>query len=189
MSATKFPLRLLVILCSAAFATTLSAQTTGPKGATVLLIRHAEKPDDGDGLTPAGEARTKAYVGYFQNLKFHDESLQPDTIFAAADSHHSRRPRLTVEPLAQALKIPVNTTYKDKDFASLAAPCKPATTTRKSSSAGTTARCRNCCGLWARTRTPSCPVATGRKGNMTGCSSSATTKAATWRKPSVSTST
>ena len=93
---------------------------TGPKGGTLLLIRHAEKPEVGDGLTPAGEARARAYVDYFPHFKLGADTLKPDEIFAAADSRNSRRPRLTVEPLAQALKLPVNTPYKDKDFLSLA---------------------------------------------------------------------
>ena len=91
----------------------------GPKQATILIIRHAEKPEEGNGLTPAGEARAKAYVGYFSNLKWQSESLKPDEIFSAADSKNSQRPRLTVEPLASALNLKVNTAYKDKDFAAL----------------------------------------------------------------------
>ena len=93
----------------------------GPKDATVLIIRHAEKPDDGDGLTPAGEARAKAYVEYFRGFKFHSEPVKLDAIFAAADSKNSRRPRLTVQPLASALGLPVETRYRDKDYQGLAA--------------------------------------------------------------------
>ena len=91
----------------------------GPKQATILVVRHAEKPDQGTGLTPAGEARANAYVGYFSDLKAGSESLKPDEIFAAADSKNSQRPRLTMEPLAHALSLTINTAYKDKDFSSL----------------------------------------------------------------------
>ena len=105
------------ILCLVPLATLCGAEPGhGPKDATVLVIRHAEKPDDGDGLTPAGEARAKAYVNYFQTFKFHDLPVKPDAIFAAADSKNSRRPRLTVEPLAQALGLTVSTTFRDKDY-------------------------------------------------------------------------
>jgi len=39
-----------------------------PANATIYLIRHAEKPPSGKGLSPAGQARANAYVQYFQNL-------------------------------------------------------------------------------------------------------------------------
>ena len=110
---------LAVLFCPFAPAHSADVPVTGPKNGTVLLIRHAEKPETGDGLTPAGEARAKAYVEYFTNFKLNSDPLKPDEIFVAADSKNSRRPRLTVEPLAQALKLEVNATYKDKDFLSL----------------------------------------------------------------------
>ena len=98
-----------------------AAHGAGLRHATVLIIRHAEKPNDGAGLAPAGEARARAYVEFFQNFKFHsDQPLKLDAIFAAADSRNSRRPRVTVEPLAQALGLTVNASYKDKDFQALA---------------------------------------------------------------------
>jgi len=33
---------------------------------TVLIVRHAEKPVEGTGLTPMGEARAQLYAKYFQ---------------------------------------------------------------------------------------------------------------------------
>ena len=33
------------------------------RGSVIIIIRHAEKPDAGDGLAPAGDARANAYVG------------------------------------------------------------------------------------------------------------------------------
>lgn len=113
-------LRPAVILWCVAAAFGGPAAVAGPRNATVLIIRHAEKPDEGDGLTPAGEARAKAYVAYFQRFTLHAKPLKLDAIFAAADSRNSRRPRLTVEPLARALGLTVNMSYKDKDFQSLA---------------------------------------------------------------------
>jgi hypothetical protein len=43
----------------------------------IVIIRHAEKPADGDGLAPAGEARANAYVDLFQELhsKFQTNSF------------------------------------------------------------------------------------------------------------------
>ena len=120
MTRKKFCLHALAaVLCSAGFLPCAAAQTTGPKGGTLLLIRHAEKPDDGDGLTPDGEARAQAYIKYFGSFQFHAEPVKIDEIYASHDSKHSRRPRLTTEPLAKALGLPLNTTYKDKDYAEL----------------------------------------------------------------------
>ena len=105
------------------FATILPRAKGNPAASgltTFLLIRHAEKPEEGAGLAPAGEIRAKAYADYFQALKLGSETLKPDAIYAAADSKNSRRPRLTVEPLAHALGLAVNTDYKDRDFALLA---------------------------------------------------------------------
>lgn len=121
MTRRKFCLSALAVwLCPSVLVHAADVPVAGPKNGTVLLIRHAEKPDTGDGLTPAGEARSRAYVDYFTHFKLGTDPLKPDEIFVAADSKNSRRPRLTVEPLAQTLHLPVNTTYKDKDFASLA---------------------------------------------------------------------
>src|SRR5262245_23938348 len=74
----------------------------GPKNGTVLIIRHAEKPADGPGLTPRGEERAKAYPRYFRNFTVDGKPLHLDRIFAAADSDESQRPRLTVLPLARS---------------------------------------------------------------------------------------
>ena len=92
----------------------------GPKNATVLIIRHAEKPETGDGLTPAGEARARAYAVYFRTFQFQDAPVKLDAIFAAADSKNSRRPRLTVQGLGSALGLPVETRYRDKEYEALA---------------------------------------------------------------------
>ena len=38
------------------------------QNSVIVLIRHAEKPDAGDALSPAGEARANAYVDYFKHF-------------------------------------------------------------------------------------------------------------------------
>ena len=89
--------------------------------AVILIIRHAEKPDDGtDGLTPAGQRHAAAYVKYFQTYMIDSRPLHLDAIYAAADSANDSRPRLTVEPLAKALGLTVDTTYKNKHLQDLA---------------------------------------------------------------------
>ena len=97
----------------------LEAKTTGLADATVLIIRHAEIPDSGTGLSPAGEARAQAYVGYFQHLTLNGAAFRPDTLIATADSKNSARERLTLEPLSQALGIPLDLRFDNKDIAGL----------------------------------------------------------------------
>ena len=40
----------------------------GPKDAVVLIIRHAEDADSGDGISPLGQERAEAYKNYFLNF-------------------------------------------------------------------------------------------------------------------------
>jgi hypothetical protein len=87
---------------------------------TVMIIRHAEKPDDGTGLTPAGEARAKAYIGYFEHFTLHGQSITPDALYAAADSKSSMRPRLTITPLSHALGLPIDDRFADKQTREIA---------------------------------------------------------------------
>jgi hypothetical protein len=87
--------------------------------ATVLIIRHADKPESGDGLSPAGMARANAYVNYFENYKVDDATIKLTALFAAADSKESHRPVLTLEPLSRAIGLPIDSQYKDKDYAKL----------------------------------------------------------------------
>ena len=92
----------------------------GLADATVLIVRHGEKPDTGTGLSPAGEARAKAYVRYFQPMKLDNgTSFRPDMLVATADSADSARERLTLAPLADALKLPIDQRFADKDVKAL----------------------------------------------------------------------
>ena len=94
--------------------------TVGLADATVLIIRHAEKPDSSSGLSPAGEARAKAYVGYFQHLVVDGVRFRPDMLVASTDSPHSARERLTLTPLSQALGLPIDLRFANKHEAALA---------------------------------------------------------------------
>ena len=90
--------------------------------ATVLIIRHAEEPDHGSGLSPAGIAHANACVSYFENYHV-DDNVTPiklTALFAAANSSASHRPYLTLAPLSQAIGLPIDTQYKDNDYAKLA---------------------------------------------------------------------
>jgi len=100
----------------------LSAQALahhGDKGArglhnvTVLIVRHAEKPDQGSGLSPRGEQRAEAYASYFDPLQLDGESLVPQRLIATSDSKSSERPRLTLTPLSQRLQLPIEQPWAD----------------------------------------------------------------------------
>jgi hypothetical protein len=90
------------------------------KNAVILIIRHAEKPEEGSGLTAEGEARARAYVNYFKNFTVNGQPLKLTWLFVAADSKNSQRPRLTIEPTSEALGLPMDTRFKDKNFQELA---------------------------------------------------------------------
>ena len=105
-----------------AFAPTLAAEAQdGPKNATVLIIRHAENPPSGRGLSPTGEQRAKAYKDYFLNFTVDSKRLEPQVILVADDSKHSHRPRLTVEPFAKAANLPIDDSIGNKQPTDLAA--------------------------------------------------------------------
>ncbi len=87
--------------------------------ATVLIIRHAEKPDDGSGLAPAGVTHAQAYVPYFENYQVDGKPIKLTALFAAANSGSSERPYLTIRPLSQAIGLPIDSQFKDKDYGEL----------------------------------------------------------------------
>jgi broad specificity phosphatase PhoE len=89
------------------------------KNAVILIIRHAEQADDGYGLSSVGDARAKAYVNYFKNFTVDGQPLKLEYLFAAKDSPNSHRPRLTIEPLAKALGLTVDSRFDNKQFLKL----------------------------------------------------------------------
>lgn len=91
------------------------AATTGPS--MVLIIRHAEKPDDATdpNLSKRGFERADALAKVIPN-----DFVRPDFLFATRKSSHSNRPMETIEPLAKALHLTIDSTFKDDDFAALA---------------------------------------------------------------------
>jgi hypothetical protein len=93
----------------------------GPKNSVVLIIRHAEDADSGDGISPLGEKRADAYKDYFLNFTVDSKRLEPKAVFAAKDSKKSHRPRLTMEPFAKATKLKIDTRFGNSQSADLAA--------------------------------------------------------------------
>jgi hypothetical protein len=122
------PFRVLALCCfwlaigagSTVLAQERAAGNSHLAGATVLIIRHADKPDDGDGLSPAGIARANTYVKYFENYRVDDSPIKLTALFAAADSKKSHRPLLTLEPLSRAIGLPIDSRFNDKDYEGLA---------------------------------------------------------------------
>ena len=111
---------LIAIICGSVLSVVADAQT-GPKNSVILIIRHAENPPNGHGLSPRGEERAKEYINYFQNFTVDSKRLEPNAIVVAADSKHSHRPRLTVTPFAKAAKLPIDSRFGNKQPADLAA--------------------------------------------------------------------
>jgi hypothetical protein len=98
----------------------LHQESVGLKNAVILIIRHAEKPDTGNGLSPAGKRRAQAYISYFKNFTVDSKPLKLDRLFSTADSKESHRPRLTLEPLGKALRLRVDSKLKDTQTQELA---------------------------------------------------------------------
>lgn len=121
----KFKLLFLGLLALAtpvtSFAETAHYGASIPlKDVVILIIRHAEAPERGDRLSSAGEARAKAYVPYFKTFTIGGQPLKLDYLFAAKDSAASIRPRLTLEPTADALGLQIDARFKNKHVLQLA---------------------------------------------------------------------
>src|SRR4029450_6086898 len=105
-----------------AYSLTLIADAQeGPKNALVLIIRHAENPANGHGLSPRGEERAEAHKNYFLNFTVDSKRLEPNAVVVAADAKQSHRPRLTVEPFAKAANLPIDNRFANKQPTDLAA--------------------------------------------------------------------
>ena len=108
-----------VIHCSALLIVANAQE--GPKNSVIVIIRHAEDPANGHGLSARGQERAKAYIKYFENFTVDSKRLEPNVVVVAADSKQSHRPRLTVEPFAKAAKLPIDNRFANKQPTDLAA--------------------------------------------------------------------
>src|ERR1043166_2635390 len=119
-------MKLMGILCGAlVLSTPVMAQDQGGAGAglanaVILIIRHAEKPDKGNGLSEAGKRRAKAYVDYFSNYTIASMPLKVDYLFSTADSKESHRTRLTLEPFSKAVGLTIDDRFRETQFQQLA---------------------------------------------------------------------
>ena len=89
--------------------------------AQVLMIRHAEKPDSGDHLSPQGYQRAQAYVHYFESAPAVTRYGTPVAIYAMgqASANTSLRAIETVTPLANALGLTLHEAYTKKEVEGL----------------------------------------------------------------------
>ena len=110
---------------------------------TIMIIRHSEKPDgvnngvgasgalDAKSLTPRGWQRSGAWAELFSPAFGTSKLPTPTKIFASAPAGHqevaagkggskSRRPRQTVTPLAEKLKIEIDLEFAKGDETRLA---------------------------------------------------------------------
>ena len=83
----------------------------------ILVMRHAEKPEDPDepNLTKKGYVRAEKLAEYIP-----DKFGSPGFIFAAAITRHSARPYETVRPLSKATGVGIDATIADNDYGALA---------------------------------------------------------------------
>src|SRR5260370_5062640 len=111
-----------VIYCSALLV--VADAQDGPKDAVVLIIRHAEDADSGEGISPRGQERAEAYKNYFLNFTVDSKRQEPAVIFAAKDSKKSHRPRLTMEPFPKEANLKIDTRFANHQYAALASPLR-----------------------------------------------------------------
>jgi hypothetical protein len=102
----------------------IAAETVLARPARIILLRHAEKPPDKSNvhLSERGELRARALVAHLTTNPAFVTNCLPAALFAPEVKRrgHSRRPYETLEPLAQHLKLSVQTPYGPSDYAALA---------------------------------------------------------------------
>jgi hypothetical protein len=95
--------------------------STEMAGVTILIVRHAEKPESGSDLAPAGRTRAAAYARYFNPFSAAaGDSFTPDMLIASKDTTKSDRPELTLEPLSVAVGLRIDTRFANHDVKGLA---------------------------------------------------------------------
>ena len=66
----------IAVICGFGLIFAADAQD-GPKDAVVIIIRHADDADSGDGLSPLGQERADAYKNYFLNFTVDSKPREP----------------------------------------------------------------------------------------------------------------
>ena len=118
--------RAVALVSAVAMAATANAQTSrAPAGpAQIVLIRHAEKPDDSGNphLSPAGVARANRLTAFVTQDAAVGRFGKPAVIYATKTTKddNGQRTQETVAPLAKALGLRVRAPYHGKQYAALA---------------------------------------------------------------------
>jgi hypothetical protein len=93
-----------------------AAEAASSGAATIMLIRHGEDlGEESVHLNARGVQRAEALPRLFVS-----RLPRPQIIMATRASKNSNRPVETVEPLARELQLPIDTRFRDDDFALLA---------------------------------------------------------------------
>lgn len=116
---------LLVLLLGLAPSRAFPAPDAPPQGPRIIMIiRHAEKPESTDQPTTQPKDPNLSKQGYDRAdalaKVFPAHFPKPDFLLASQKSKNSDRPLQTITPLANALHLPVDSTFKNEDFAQLA---------------------------------------------------------------------
>ena len=111
--------------CLIALLTTMAAVSSPPaRPAQIILIRHGDKPSDPDNphLSRAGLKRAQALVPFITKDPAMTRLGSPVALFATRTTKHDTgvRTQETLEPLAKALKLRVQTPYLGSNYAELA---------------------------------------------------------------------
>lgn len=116
----KWALLLFVVALLAAAGVGWGQVAVSPQPpATILILRHAEKLTDGrKDLSPVGYQRAALLPKLFNGSR--SDLPMPQVLFATHLSKHSNRPVETITPLAATLKLPIDSTIMDDDYAALA---------------------------------------------------------------------
>lgn len=102
----------------------VAAQSRVTRPAQIILIRHAEKPNDPKNphLSRPGAKRAERLVSFITTDPALTRVGLPVAVFATQTTKHGngQRTQETVAPLARALKLRVQTPFVAKDYARLA---------------------------------------------------------------------
>jgi hypothetical protein len=94
--------------------TSYAVAQDGLSDATILIVRHAEKPSHGTELSAAGVVRADAYAQYFEHFTLDGQPIHIDALVASEDTRKSSRPRLTLEPLSSDTGMSINQPCPDR---------------------------------------------------------------------------